>query len=135
MDFTRNPWPSQAYRDIIVLEPLRARSYYLMGIAAGSLGRQAEAEIYLRNALRINVHYVEALHNLGTPVATLNIIYYICIYGTPVAECQPWHRGTSYLFAEHDLFAEQDAAHQCPPLGGAAQARRVLLESVMISQG
>ena len=65
---------SQAYRDIIVLEPVRARSYYLMGIAAGSLGRQAEAEIYLRNALRINVHYVEALHNLGTP------LYYIQMY-------------------------------------------------------
>ena len=35
----------QAYRDVIVLEPARARSYYLYGLTAGQQGRQEEAEM------------------------------------------------------------------------------------------
>ena len=37
--------PEQAYRDVITLEPVRPRSYFLYGVAAGQIGRQDEAEV------------------------------------------------------------------------------------------
>ncbi|EKX43179.1 hypothetical protein GUITHDRAFT_110906 [Guillardia theta CCMP2712] len=55
----------QAHRDIISLDPLNPISYYWYGLAAGKVGRQEEAELFFRNAIRINRHFVDAMHNLG----------------------------------------------------------------------
>lgn len=62
----------QAYSDIIVLDPVNPRSYYLYAIAAGQLGRTEEAEMYFRNAIRIRPWYIDALYNLVTSAICLD---------------------------------------------------------------
>ena len=54
-----------ALENVIILAPDDSSSYKHYGLAAGQLGQQEVAEMYLRNALRIRPNDVDALHNLG----------------------------------------------------------------------